>query len=127
MQNKLKIKLAAAFCMVCMLFLGTWITTYAAGMLSIAVSSGTVKSGDTVTVTIYAAGSDNAAVTADMNVTYDTSKLEYVSSSVSNASGGGGAVKASGSSVDIKFKAVGSGDAYVKAEAATLTDRKSVV
>ncbi len=121
MQNKLKIKLAAAFCMVCMLFLGTWITTYAAGMLSIAVSSGTVKSGDTVTVTIYAAGSDNAAVTADMNVTYDTSKLEYVSSSVSNASGGGGAVKASGSSVDIKFKAVGSGDAYVKAEAATLT------
>ena len=121
MQNKLKIKLAAAFCVVCMLFLGTSMTSYAAGMLSIAVSSGTVKSGDTVTVTIYAADANNAAVAADMNVTYDTSKLEYVSSSASNASGGGGTVKASGSSVDIKFKAVGSGDAYVKAESAALT------
>lgn len=121
MQNKLKIKLAAAFCVVCMFFLGTSMTSYAAGMLSIAVSSGTVKSGDTVTVTIYAADSNNAAVGVDMSVTYDTSKLEYVSSSASNASGGGGTVKASGSSVDIKFKAVGSGDAYVKAESATLT------
>lgn len=121
MQNKLKIKLAAAFCISCMLLFGTAVTLRAAGMLTIAVSSGTVKSGDTVTVTVYAAGSDNAAVTADMNVTYDTSKLEYVSSSASNASGGGGTVKASGSSVDIKFKAVGSGDAYVKAEANTLT------
>lgn len=121
MQNKLKIKLAAAFCMACMLLLGTAATTFAAGMLTIAVSSGTVKAGDTVTVTVYAAGSDNAAVTADMNVTYDTAKLEYISSSASNASGGGGTVKASGSSVDIKFRAVGSGDAYVKAEANTLT------
>lgn len=121
MQNKLKIKLAAAFCTVCMLLFGAAATASAAGMLTIAVSSGTVKAGDTVTVTVYAAGSDNAAVTADMNVTYDTSKLEYVSSSASNASGGGGSVKASGSSVDIKFKAVGSGDAYVKAEANTLT------
>lgn len=121
MQSKLKIKLAAALCAFCMLFFGATVTSFAAGTLSIAVSSGTVKAGDTVTVTVYAEGSDSAAVTADMNVTYDSAKLEYVSSSASNASGGGGTVKASGSSVDIKFKALSSGDAYVKAEANTLT------
>lgn len=119
MRNKIKITIAA--CLGCILMLGGTITVFAAGALSIAVSSGSVKTGDTVTVTVYANGANNEDVTADMNITYDTSKLEYVSSSASGATGGGGTVKATGSTVDIKFKAVGSGDAYVKAEGAAVT------
>ncbi len=121
MRNTIKIKLAAACCVIGLFLFCAVDMASAAGALTIAVSSSTVKAGDTVTVTVYAAGADNAEVTADMNITYDASKLEYVSSSASNASGGGGTVKASGSDVSIKFKALASGDAYVKAEGATLT------
>lgn len=111
----------AALCICCVFLIGAAHTVFGAGTLTVALSSSTVKTGDTVTVTVYAAGADNSEVTADMNITYDSSKLEYVSSSASNASGGGGTVKASASELDIKFKAIGSGDAYVKAEGATLT------
>lgn len=119
MKNKIKITLSA--CLGCVVLMLGALNVSAAGALSIAVSSGTVKAGDTVTVTIYAKDANNTDVTADMNITYDTSKLEYVSSSASSATGGGGTVKASGSTIDIKFKAVGSGDAYVKAEGAAVT------
>lgn len=111
----------AALCICFVFLIGAAHTVFGAGTLTVALSSSTVKTGDTVTVTVYAAGADNSEVTADMNITYDSSKLEYVSSSASNASGGGGTVKASASELDIKFKAIGSGDAYVKAEGATLT------
>lgn len=121
MQKYRKIKFIAAFCICCVFLIGAVHTVFGAGTLTVALSSSTVKTGDTVTVTVYAAGADNSEVTADMNITYDSSKLEYVSSSASNASGGGGTVKASGSDVSFKFKAIGSGDAYVKAEGATLT------
>ena len=121
MQKYRKIKFIAAFCICCVFLIGAVHTVFGAGTLTVALSSSTVKTGDTVTVTVYAAGADNSEVTADMNITYDSSKLEYVSSSSSNASGGGGTVKASGSDVSFKFKALGSGDAYVKAEGATLT------
>lgn len=120
-MKTIKTKLAAAACIGFLCVFAPALAVFAAGTLSIALSSNDAKVGDTVTVTVYAAGADNAAVTADMNITYDTSKLEYVSSSASGATGGGGTVKASGSDVSIKFKAVGSGDAYVKAEGATLT------
>ena len=121
MQNYRKAKFMAALCICCVFLIGAAHTVFGAGTLTVALSSSTVKTGDTVTVTVYAAGADNSEVTADMNITYDSSKLEYVSSSASNASGGGGTVKASASELDIKFKAIGSGDAYVKAEGATLT------
>ena len=111
----------AVLCICFVFLIGASYTVFGAGTLTVAISSSTVKTGDTVTVTVYAAGADNSEVTADMNITYDSSKLEYVSSSASNASGGGGTVKASASELDIKFKAIGSGDAYVKAEGATLT------
>ena len=119
MKNKIRITLSA--CLGCVVLMLGALNVFAAGALSIAVSSSTVKAGDTVTVTIYAKDANNTDVTADMNITYDTSKLEYVSSSASSATGGGGTVKASGSTIDIKFKAVGSGDAYVKAEGAAVT------
>lgn len=120
-MKTIKAKLAAAACIGFLCVFAPALAAFAAGTLSIALSSNDAKIGDTVTVTVYAAGADNAAVTADMNITYDTSKLEYVSSSASGAAGGGGTVKVSGSDVSIKFKAVGSGDAYVKAEGAALT------
>lgn len=121
MQNYRKTKFMAVLCICFVFLIGASYTVFGAGTLTVAISSSTVKTGDTVTVTVYAAGADNSEVTADMNITYDSSKLEYVSSSASNASGGGGTVKASASELDIKFKAIGSGDAYVKAEGATLT------
>ncbi|MCI8634114.1 MAG: hypothetical protein HFJ05_00740 [Eubacterium sp.] len=116
-----KLKYIIAFLASCLLMFGGVSYVYAAGTLSVAVSSDTVKTGDTVTVTIYAANADQEKVTADLSVTYDTSLLEYVSSSDTNATYGNGKVSAKGESVSIKFKAVASGDAYVKAEAATLT------
>ena len=119
MKNRWRIFAAACIC--CMFLIGGAMTAVAAGALTVAVSSGSVQAGETVTVTIYAADADNAAVTADMNITYDASKLEYVSSSDDNAAFGNGTVKITGSEVRIKFKGLSSGDAYVKAESASLT------
>lgn len=121
MLKKIKTKIAAALCIGCFFLIGPALTAFAAGTLSIALSSSDAKVGDSVTVTVYASGTDNEAVIADLNLTYDASKLEYVSSSASGATGGGGTVKASGSDVSIRFKVIGSGDAYVKAEGASLT------
>lgn len=101
--------------------MGNAVSIFAAGSLSIAVSSGSINKGDMVTITVYAADSNNADVTSDMNVTYDTSKLEYISSSVTSATGGEGKVTATASDMSVKFKAIGSGDAYIKAEGASLT------
>lgn len=97
------------------------IPVFAAGSLSIAVSNSSVSTGDTMTVTIYAVNGEGEEATSDMTITYDSSKLEYVSASGTGASGGGGTVKVSGSTVDVKFKAISSGDAYVKAEGAAVT------
>lgn len=94
---------------------------FAAGSLSIAVSNSSVSTGDTMTVTVYAVNANGEEATSDMTITYDSSKLEYVSASGTGASGGGGTVKVSGSTVDVKFKAISSGDAYVKAEGAAVT------
>ncbi len=118
---KHKMKSMIAFLAACLLLLSGASFVYAAGTLSVAVSSDTVKTGDTVTVTIYAANANSEKVTADMSITYDTSLLEFISSSDTNATYGSGKVSAKGESVSVKFKAIASGDAYVKAEAPTLT------
>lgn len=119
MRNKIQILLAA--CMTCLVLMCGSGHVFAAGTLSIAVSSANVAAGDTVEITVYAVDENNTDVTADMNISYDTAKLEYVSSSAAGAGAGGGKVTATGSTVSIKFKAVASGDAYVKAEGAALT------
>jgi len=118
-RNTVKITIAAWIA--CVFFLTGTTPAEAAGTLSIAVSSSTVSAGDTVTVTVYVADANGASATSDMTITYDSSKLEYVSASGTGASGGGGTVKATGSEVSVKFKAVSSGDAYVKAEGAAVT------
>lgn len=102
-------------------FMTGQIPAFAAGSLSIAVSNSSVSTGDTTTVTVYSVNANGEEATSDLTITYDSSKLEYVSSSGAGASGGGGTVKVSGSTVDVKFKALSSGDAYVKAEAAAVT------
>ncbi len=116
-----KIKLLLSFCASFLLLFFTTLPVYAAGTISLAVSSGTVKAGETVTVTVYAANAANEAVVADMSITYDTSLLEFISSSDTDAAYGNGTVKVKGEDVSVKFKAISSGDAYVKAEGATLT------
>ena len=116
-----KCKHIIAFLTGCLVLLWGSTCVFAAGSLSVAVSSGTVKTGDTVTVTVYAVNANNEDVIADMNITYDTSLLEYISSSDSDAGYGNGKITAAGSDVSIKFKAIASGDAYVKAEGAALT------
>ena len=116
-----KCKHIIAFLTGCLVLLWGSTCVFAAGRLSVAVSSGTVKTGDTVTVTVYAVNANNEDVIADMNITYDTSLLEYISSSDSDAGYGNGKITAAGSDVSIKFKAIASGDAYVKAEGAALT------
>ncbi len=118
---KSKIKIGIAVCIYCICLFGSTILVSAAGTLSVALSSSTVKAGETVTVTVSAAGEDGGEVTSDLTITYDTSKLEYISSSLDNATWGNGTVKASGSGISIKFKASASGDAYVKAEGVALT------
>lgn len=53
----------------------------AAGSLSIAVSSNSVSAGENITVTVYAVNASGDEATSDMTITYDSSKLEYVSAS----------------------------------------------
>lgn len=121
MRNQIKIKIFLSAFIGCILFFGAALSVFAAGTITVALSSETVKTGDAVTVTIYAENANGEEVSSDFSITYDASKLEYVSSSATSATGGGGTVKVSGSGIDVKFKAIGSGDAYVKAEGAALT------
>lgn len=117
--STVKLIIAVWTCMVILLTGQTRVL--AAGSLSIAVSSSSVSAGETMTVTVYAVNEEGEEATSDMTITYDSSKLEYVSASGTGASGGGGTVKVTGSAVDVKFKAVSSGDAYVKAEGTGVT------
>lgn len=115
------VKMITAVWILCFILLACQTTAFAAGSLSIAVSDSSVSTGNTMTVTVYAVNADGEEATSDMTITYDSSKLEYVGASGTGASGGGGTVKVTGSTVDVKFKAISSGDAYVKAEGAGVT------
>ncbi|MBO5303464.1 MAG: cadherin-like beta sandwich domain-containing protein [Lachnospiraceae bacterium] len=119
MKNKIKLIMAAFIG--CILILSGTMPASAAGALTMAVSSGSVAAGETVTITAYAKNAAGDDVTSDMTITYDSAKLEYVSATGTNASGGGGTVKATGTEISVKFKAISSGDAYVKVEGAALT------
>ncbi|MCR5272915.1 MAG: hypothetical protein K6E13_08030, partial [Lachnospiraceae bacterium] len=117
--RKIKYLFAAfAFCIV-MFF--TTVRVDAAGILSIAVSKSSMNVGDTVVITVYSDDESGQAVNSSMTITYDSSMLEYVSSSASSASGGGGTVTASGSEIEYTFKAVGGGTAAITASADSMT------
>lgn len=119
MKNKIKLTLAA--CIGYFILMGGVMSVLAAGTLSIAVSSNSASLGSSVTITVYADDANGQAVTDAMTITYDSSKLEYVSTTGQNASVGGGVIKATGSEIGVTFKTIANGDAYVKAESATLT------
>ncbi len=93
----------------------------AAGILSIAVSKSSMNVGDTVVITVYSDNESGQAVNSTMKVTYDSTMLEYVSSSATSATGGGGSVSATGSEIEYTFKAVGGGTAAIQASAEGMT------
>lgn len=110
----------------CMLF-GISKTSYAAdGKLTIAVSKESVSVGDTVTVTLHAAGPNGEAATSSMEFTYDSGVCSFVSCDSSNYSGGeGGKVNVSGETVKITLKAIASGTCGLKVTAASGTIKSS--
>ena len=87
----------------------------AGASVSIGLSSSNVSIGDSVTATVSVDGSDISAYT--IYVSYDSSILEYNSSSGSATSnGGGGTVTMTGtgsSSISISFTAIANGSAYI--------------
>lgn len=110
----------------CMLF-GFSQNSYAAdGKLTIAVSKESVSVGDTVTVTLHAAGPNGEAATSNMEFTYDSGVCSFVSCDSSNYSGGeGGKVNVSGETVKITLKAVASGTCGLKVTASSGTIKAS--
>lgn len=110
----------------CMLFGFSTVSYAAEGKLSIAVSKESVSVGDTVTVTLHAAGPNGEAATSSMEFTYDSSVFSFVSCDSSNYSGGeGGTVKASGETVKVTLKAVASGTCRLNVSAASGTVKSS--
>lgn len=99
----------------CLLFGFSSISYAAEGKLTIAVSKESVSVGDTVTVTLHAAGPNGEAATSNMEFTYDSGVCSFVSCDSSNYSGGeGGKVNVSGETVKITLKAVASGTCGLK-------------
>ena len=94
----------------------------AAGTLSVSAGAGSVKVGETVTVTLNYSGGDAGIASIDASVTYDTAVFQYVSCAGNNVTANGGAagqVRLSYFSLDLvaaktaqavlTFKAVGAG------------------
>jgi len=81
----------------------------ATGKTTIAVSSGEIKVGETVSVTIKAKTDGGNTAKAKMKLTYDDDILEFVSCSATYDGGAGGSVIATASSMTVKFKAVAEG------------------
>ncbi|MGN0348514.1 MAG: cadherin-like beta sandwich domain-containing protein [Roseburia sp.] len=97
-------------CCICFLMLYPKSIVFAAtGKTSLAVSSGNVNIGDTVTVTIKTMGAGGEKAYADMTLSYDASILQFVDCSVVYG-GGGNSVRVTGvDSATITLKAVGAG------------------
>ena len=86
------------------------VTVHAAtGKTTIAVSSGEIKVGESVSVTVKAKTDGGNTAKAKMKLTYDDDILEFVSCSATYDGGAGGSVTATASSMTVKFKAVAEG------------------
>lgn len=81
----------------------------ATGKTTIAVSSGEIKVGETVSVTIKAKTDGGNTAKAKMKLSYDDDILEFVSCSATYDGGAGGSVTATASSMTVKFKAMSEG------------------
>ena len=113
------------FLLVFILFLnfGT-INSKAAASVSIALSSGSVSIGGSVTATVSISGSDISAY--DIYVSYDSSVLQFVSGSGSaQVNGGGGTIRLVGTgagSTSLSFTAIGNGNCYISTSGSEVYD-----
>jgi len=86
------------------------IPVYAAsGKTTIAVSSGEVKVGEEVSVTVKVKTEAGNTAKAKVKLSYDEDVLEFVSCSVTHDGGAGGSVTATASAMTVKFNAVAEG------------------
>ncbi len=111
-----KTKQAAGILLSLILLLGLFppVRVQASGTVTISVSSSTVKVGDTVTVTAWAAGPNGEEAVAKLGFNYDSGKFSFVSCSQAEYSGGSdGYVGVTGNNVSITLKATATGTASV--------------
>lgn len=111
-----KTKQAACILLSLILLLGLFppVRVQASGTVTISVSSSTVKVGDTVTVTAWAAGPNGEEAVAKLGFNYDSGKFSFVSCSQAEYSGGSdGYVGVTGNNVSITLKATATGTASV--------------
>lgn len=97
----------------------------ATGKSTIAVSSGEVKVGESLTVTVKVKTSSGGSAKAKMKLTYDEDVLEFVSCSATYDGGAGGSVTATASSMTVKFKAIEEGRCPLYVEAVNGVDANS--
>lgn len=96
------------------LHMGSRVARAEGASVTIALSSGTVSIGGTVTVTVTVSGSDVSQY--DIYLTYDSSILQYGSSSgAAQANGSGGTIRLVGGtgSTSLTFTAIANGSSYV--------------
>lgn len=88
----------------------------ASGKTTIAVSSGSINIGQTVTVTAKALSASGDSAYANMVLTYDASILEFVSCTATYG-GGGGSISVANDSFSVTLKAISAGKASISLSA----------
>ncbi len=88
----------------------------ASGKTTIAVSSGSINIGQTVTVTAKALSASGDSAYANMVLTYDAGILEFVSCTATYG-GGGGSISVANDSFSVTLKAISAGKASISLSA----------
>ena len=91
-------------------------TQAASGKTTIAVSSGSINIGQTVTVTAKALSASGDSAYANMVLTYDAGILEFVSCTATYG-GGGGSISVANDSFSVTLKAISAGKASISLSA----------
>ena len=93
------------------------VTNVHAEGLSVSADKESCEIGDTVKVTIDASAVGDAASPADVEVTFDPNRLNFVNCSAEYGGGGGGLVTFKDKSADVEFTTLSGGDALVSVKA----------
>lgn len=110
---KIKTGILLLLLVVSMAFWGSDVTVWAAsGNTTVAVSGKTIDIGNTVKVTVKAAGPSGEKTVATMTVSYDAGVLQFVDCSTTYG-GGGGSVTATSDSFTVTLKAVAAGTSKI--------------
>lgn len=115
MRKKARVWLTMFLLCLC-LFLPQMQVKAATGKTTIAVSSGSLNIGETVTVTAKAFGAGGETAYASMVLNYDASILEFVSCTATYG-GGGGSISVANDSFSVTLKAISAGKASVSLSA----------